>query len=167
MAVLVLMGLANSGKTTFAQALRQRVPCIYISPDEALYDEQQYRWTRERSADAWRLAYRRYGEALANLRDVPKDVAVVFDAMFLTAISRCATVNVAKGQKQRVVGLFFDTPLNTCVQRNLQRTHDRRLPDGKLEALAMQIEPPTRAEGFDQILIVTPENFDKVLEEAA
>lgn len=150
MTLIVLIGLPGSGKSTWAEAQQKTAQHTYVSPDADLYTEGVYRWSTERAEAAWRNAYQRCGEALMSA-----EKSVIFDATFTGRIQRSALVNMAKGMGHSTTGVLFDTPLDTCFQRNEARSPDRRVPAAKLAMMASQLQPPTREE-FDAVVVVTP-----------
>lgn len=55
----------------------------------------------------------------------------------------------------RLEAVFFDTPVEVCKERNQQR--ERVVPDEAIDAMALRLEPPSRAEGFARVIRITPQ----------
>ena len=75
--------------------------------------------------------------------------------------SRCANpndrpiVSSAKAHLLGVIAVFFKTPLEVCLSRNADRPADEVVPERNVRNVYAAIEPPTIAEGFEQIIEVT------------
>jgi predicted kinase len=161
--VLMCVGLPNAGKSTFLKRITMLTDTF--SPDARLYDNGKYVWTPERLSVAWQLEYCRFGKALTHFHGVAHQELFAWDATFTTIISRSAIVNIAKGADCQVDALFFDTPLWLCQSRNKKRSEDRRIPDNHMAKFAEQLQPPTKAEGFHNVIPVKPQNAHLVLAE--
>ena len=51
-----------------------------------------------------------------------------------------------------VIGIFVSTPLSVCLERNLKRHGDARVPDVVIESMYSKIEEPSYEEGFKIIM---------------
>jgi hypothetical protein len=141
-----------------------------FSPDIKLSDSGKYVWTPDRARDAWFKTLQEYGQMLASPTPaMPKSGAdhefyplSVWDACFISAMSRRDLVAISSGAVD-VHGLFFYASLETCIQRNAARSGDREVPVEVIERMAMSLEPPTLAEGFSEVHIVTDANREELL----
>jgi predicted kinase len=151
------IGPPASGKTTAFRARQSPGMVVHrISPDDELYDEDgKYRFTRERSAQAWAKSYQRLGSIL---RSPQYDRLVQWDSTMGTVISRSAILNISLGDDEErdveVIALVLDTPIEVCFARNQARSEDRRVPDDFISGYFARHEPPTFKEGFTQIIRV-------------
>ena len=160
--VLVAVGLPASGKTTFLKKIAMHH--VY-SPDLRLFEQGVYCYSPERLTEAWRTEYRDFGKDLIRFRRDTRLHLMTWDATFVSQISRSAIVNIAVGMDHRVDALYFDTPTAVCIHRNEERSDDRRIPSEKMEIFVKQLQPPTRAEGFRNVLVVNEFTAEKLLKE--
>lgn len=78
------------------------------------------------------------------------------DATNLTPRERRPYFELAGQYGYHVHAIFFNVPLKICLQRNGQRP--RQVPQSAIERMARKLVPPTRAEGFTRIVVVTSES---------
>ena len=74
------------------------------------------------------------------------------DATSLTPRERRQWIRLAESNDCDVEALFFDTPLETCLQRNQQRP--RVEPGEVIRLMARRMKPPSKAEGFSKITVI-------------
>lgn len=74
------------------------------------------------------------------------------DATCLTVGERRPYLRIGELYGAEVEAIFFDTPLDTCLERNRRR--ERRVPEEAIRGLARRLSPPTLAEGFSRIFVV-------------
>ena len=72
------------------------------------------------------------------------------DATNLTVWERRPYICLGQMYGAKVEALFFDTPLDVCLERNRRR--DRIVPEEALRELAERLRPPTTDEGFHRIV---------------
>lgn len=82
-----------------------------------------------------------------------------------TREERARYVAAAKSAGYSVVGYYFESKVNTCLQRNSFRPGTDRVPEVAILSIASKLEIPTREEGFDQLFYVRLENRRFVVEE--
>ena len=75
------------------------------------------------------------------------------DATFLRRAHRFAFLEIAARRDCQTEALWFDTPLETCLERNRNRT--RQVPEDVIRQMAQDLEPPTTGEGFTQVTRVS------------
>jgi predicted kinase len=76
------------------------------------------------------------------------------DATSLTKKDRKFFVKIAQQHGCRLEAIFFDTPLEVCLERNRKR--NRVVPENVIRAMANKLEPPSGAEGFAAVQVVKP-----------
>ena len=74
------------------------------------------------------------------------------DATNLTSHDRQGWIKLAKDYGYEVQAVFFDVPLEVCLQRNLKRK--RVVQDDVMRRMAGKLKAPTFAEGFTKITVV-------------
>lgn len=150
------IGAPGAGKSTYVD----RLLCKKVSPDK-IRDEQKI--TIQASYD---VAIARIKETLMNGEDV------LLDATNQTSRKRRNMIAVGKLHADRVVGIWLNTPVEICVRRHIQRmasgeTSERYTKENQesFEDIiqryceALEKEPPTLDEGFDEIVVITPEGI--------
>jgi predicted kinase len=74
------------------------------------------------------------------------------DATNLTPQERQHWIKLAKDYQYEVHAIFFDVPLEVCLERHQRR--DRVVPDDVMRRMAAKLKPPTFEEGFAKITVV-------------
>ena len=81
---------------------------------------------------------------------------IVWDNTSITPKYRKVVIELAKKANYRVLCVFFNTPLDVCLSRNKNRS--RVVPEDVIRNMHNNItlNPPTKEEGFDDIIVVNP-----------
>ncbi|HZQ20160.1 MAG TPA: ATP-binding protein [Terriglobales bacterium] len=74
------------------------------------------------------------------------------DATNLTPHERHNWIKLAKDFGYEVQALFFDVPLEVCIERHHRR--DRIVPEDVMRKMSAKLKPPTFDEGFSKITVV-------------
>ena len=74
------------------------------------------------------------------------------DATNLTPQERQHWIKLAKDYNYEVHAVFFDVPLEVCVERHQRR--DRVVPEDMMRRMAAKLKPPSFQEGFAKITVV-------------
>jgi predicted kinase len=74
------------------------------------------------------------------------------DATNLSPHERRQWIKMAKSFGYEVQAVFFDVPLEVCLERNSKR--DRQVTDEVMQKMAERLRPPAFKEGFDKITVV-------------
>jgi predicted kinase len=80
------------------------------------------------------------------------------DATNLTPQERQHWVKLAKDYNYEVHAVFFDVPLEVCVERHQRR--DRVVPEDVMRRMAAKLKPPAFQEGFAKITVVRVKKKD-------
>ncbi len=80
------------------------------------------------------------------------------DTTNLTAHDRHGWIKLAKDYGYEVQAVFFDVPLEVCLERNQKRK--RVVPDDVMHRMAGKMKPPTFEEGFSKITVVRVKSKD-------
>jgi predicted kinase len=74
------------------------------------------------------------------------------DATNLSVHERRQWIKMAKSFGYEVQAVFFDVPLEVCLERN--RARDRSVSEDVMRKMADRLKPPVFEEGFDKITVV-------------
>jgi predicted kinase len=141
--VVLAIGLPGSGKSSWFK----RHDIHPLSSDllrELLFDDAQ----EQRFQDL----------VFSNLRSMLKARLIArrpmnyVDATNLTPHDRSSWIKLAKDYGYDVQGLFFDVPLEVCMERHQRRGH--AVPEDIMRKMAAKLKAPTFEEGFSKITVV-------------
>jgi predicted kinase len=141
--VILAIGLPGSGKSSWFK----RHNIHPLSSDllrELLFDDAQ----EQRFQDL----------VFSNLRSMLKARLIArrplnyVDATNLTPHDRHSWIKLAKDYGYDVQGLFFDVPLEVCMERHQRR--GRAVPEDIMRKMAAKLKAPTFDEGFSKITVV-------------
>jgi len=80
------------------------------------------------------------------------------DATNLTPQERQHWIKLAKDYNYEVHAVFFDVPLEVCIERHERR--DRVVPEDVMRRMAAKLKPPAFEEGFAKITVVRVKKKD-------
>ncbi|MGW8780186.1 AAA family ATPase [Streptomyces sp. NPDC055796] len=145
-AVVVLIGAAGSGKSTFASTW---------SPSQVLELDAFRAMVSDEAGDQATTA-----DAVAALRTVlesrlTRRKTTVIDATNCEKAVRAGLVQAVRRHGVPAVAVLMGTPVSLCVNRQTARTPDRAVPADTVRAqhaAAVTAFPGLRAEGFDHVV---------------
>src|SRR5580704_13335212 len=149
--VVLAIGLPGSGKSSWFK----RHDIHPLSSDllrELLFDDAQ----EQRFQDL----------VFSNLRSMLKARLIArrpmnyVDATNLTPQDRHSWIKLAKDYGYEVHGVFFDVPLEVCLDRHQRR--GRAVPEDIMRKMAGKLKPPTFEEGFSKITVVRVKQKENV-----
>ena len=145
--VVLTIGLPGSGKTTWFKR-RGVTPLSSDMLRSILFDditEQRYQG----------LVFSTL-RSLLRARLIAKMPWNYVDATNLSPHERRQWIKMAKSFGYEVQAVFFDVPLEVCMQRNRHR--DRSVSDDVMQKMAERLRPPNFKEGFSKIVVVRVKN---------
>ena len=87
------------------------------------------------------------------------------DATNLTPQERHGWIKLAKDYQYDVQAVYFDVPLDVCLERNQKRS--RVVGEDVVRRLSAKLKPPTFEEGFTKITVVRVKKKDSEIAEEA
>jgi predicted kinase len=141
--VVLAIGLPGSGKTTWF-GRRGVTPLSSDLLRNILFDdveEQRYQG----------LVFSTL-RSLLRARLIARMPMNYVDATNLSIHERRQWIKMAKSFGYEVQAVFFDVPLEVCLQRNRQR--DRSVSEDVMRKMAEKLKPPAFEEGFEKITVV-------------
>jgi len=141
--VILAIGLPGSGKTTWFKR-RGVTPLSSDMLRSLLFDditEQRYQ-----------------GLVFSTLRSLLRARLIArmpwnyVDATNLGAHERRQWIKMAKSFGYEVHAVFFDVPIEVCLERNRRR--ERQVKEDLVQRMAAKLKPPTFEEGFAKITVV-------------
>jgi|SRR5215831_1948196 len=154
--VILAIGLPGSGKSAWFKRHNIR-PLSSDLLRELLFDDPK----EQRFQDL----------VFSNLRSMLKARLIArrplnyVDATNLTPHDRHSWIKLAKDYGYDVQGVFFDVPLEICLERNEKRS--RSVQEDVMRRMAAKLKPPTFDEGFSKITVVRVKKKDNVDPEGA
>jgi len=141
--VVLAIGLPGSGKTTWF-GRRGVTPLSSDLLRNILFDdveEQRYQG----------LVFSTL-RSLLRARLIARMPMNYVDATNLSTHERRQWIKMAKSFGYEVQAVFFDVPLEVCLERNRQR--DRSVSEDVMRKMAEKLKPPVFEEGFEKITVV-------------
>lgn len=141
--VVLAIGLPGSGKTTWFKR-RGVTPLSSDLLRNILFDditEQRYQ-----------------GLVFSTLRSLLRARLIArmpwnyVDATNLSPRERRQWIRMARSMGYEVHAVFFDVPLEVCLERNRRR--ERVVPEDIMQRMAAKLKPPTFEEGFSKVIVV-------------
>jgi predicted kinase len=136
--LVVFVGLQAAGKSTYYHASLAATH-VHVSKD-LMKNTRDREGRQEREIEA----------ALASGR------SVVVDNTNPTVAVRAPLIAQGRRHGARVVACYFETTVRDSVSRNRRREGRARVPDAAIFATAKKIDPPSLAEGFDEVRVIAP-----------
>jgi predicted kinase len=150
---------------------------VHINPDHFLETPDGRVTTPDRNAAAWRQSFAALDDALrartsrsvvyvmigcqasgkstwARRKCAEDSAAIAFDAILVTQAERLPILQAAVLHQVPAVAVWFQTPLQACLERNAARPADEVVNEQGLRNVFAALERPEPSEGFAQIIEV-------------
>jgi predicted kinase len=141
--VVLAIGLPGSGKSSWFKR-HNVVPLSSDMVRSLLFDDVR----EQRFQD---LVFSNL-RSMLKARLIAKRPMNYVDATNLTPQERQHWIKLAKDYNYEVHAVFFDVPLEVCVERHQRR--DRVVPEDVMRRMAAKLKPPSFDEGFAKITVV-------------
>lgn len=142
-AVVLAVGLPGSGKTTWYKR-RGVTPLSSDAVRQILFDDP----TEQHHQDLVFGTLR----SLLRARLIARMPMNYVDATNLSPKERRHWIKMARDFGYEVQAVYFDVPLEVCMERNRRR--NRVVPEDVMHRMAAKLKPPTFDEGFSKIIVV-------------
>jgi predicted kinase len=136
--LFLLIGLPGSGKSTLAASMQQSCPNLRLVSTDRIRGRL---FGDEGIQGSWQLIWR---EVCQQLREAVQQIeqgqsqAAIYDATNTRRRSRRAVIALARSISfTHITGLWVDTPLFLCLERNRQR--DRQVPEEVIQRMHCQL----------------------------
>jgi len=141
--VVLAIGLPGSGKSTWFKR-HNITPLSSDMVRSLLFDDVR----EQRFQD---LVFSNL-RSMLRARLIAKRPMNYVDATNLTPQERQHWIKLAKDYNYEVQAVFFDVPLDVCIERHQRR--DRVVPEEVMRRMAAKLKPPSFQEGFAKITVV-------------
>jgi len=141
--VVLAIGLPGSGKSSWFKR-HNLVPLSSDMVRSLLFDDVR----EQRFQD---LVFSNL-RSMLKARLIAKRPMNYVDATNLTPQERQHWIKLAKDYNYEVHAVFFDVPLDVCIERHQRR--DRVVPEDVMRRMAAKLKPPSFDEGFAKITVV-------------
>lgn len=141
--VVLAIGLPGSGKSSWFKR-HNLVPLSSDMVRQFLFDDVR----EQRFQD---LVFSNL-RSMLKARLIAKRPMNYVDATNLTPQERQHWIKLAKDYQYEVHAVFFDVPLEVCIDRHQRR--DRVVPEDVMRRMAAKLKPPTFEEGIAKITVV-------------
>ena len=149
----MLVGIPGSGKTTYVKEYaRTHDNTIHLSSDlirAELYGDES---VQGNPAEVFSLMQKRAVEALKG------DKSVLYDATNMTRKDRAGIIAACPRYAQVEAHVIW-APIETCIERDANR--DRTVGRAVIDKMLKRFQAPYYDEGFDDIKIIKPEDFNE------
>lgn len=132
MEMILFIGCQGAGKTTF-------------------YLERFFKTHVRVNLDMLKTRHR---ERLLVLACLHMKQRFVVDNTNATAKDRQRYFDLARDSRFRVIGYYFEATIDEALERNARREGKERIPEIGVRGTFAKLEPPTYAEGFDELFRV-------------
>jgi predicted kinase len=147
--VVLAIGLPGSGKSSWFKR-HNVVPLSSDMVRSLLFDDVR----EQRFQD---LVFSNL-RSMLKARLIAKRPMNYVDATNLTPQERQHWIKLAKDYQYEVHAIFFDVPLDVCLERHQRR--DRVVPEDIMRRMAAKLKPPAFEEGFAKITVVRVKKKD-------
>ena len=147
---IMLVGLPASGKSTYAEELKQKG--CHIHSSDAIREELTGDVnTQDKNTDVFATLHKRIKEDLNN------GISCVYDATNMSMKRRRAFLDEIKKYGCYKKCVLFVIPVEVCKERNSNR--ERRVPDEVFDKMLKSFWVPMKYEGWDEIRVIKIDNY--------
>lgn len=148
MKAIIGIGIPASGKTTILKPLAEEEGLMYINADDIREELTGDPRNHSQELQVWSIAYKRIKQGL-------QQNGVLVDATHAKTGDRKRIIAYCRQHgASNIVAYWIKTDTKTALARN--KTRSNQIPERAVLAIAnkLKINPPTRQEGFDEIITI-------------
>lgn len=155
--LFLLIGLPGSGKSTLAAQLLQDCPNRQLISTDAIRAQL---FGDEQIQGDWLLVWREVGRQLqvaAQTIQAGTATEAIYDATNVVRKQRRQAIAlIREAGFTHITGIWLNTPLRVCLQRN--QTRDRQVPQDVIDRMYRRLwgAPPATQEGLDELIELSP-----------
>jgi predicted kinase len=142
----VMTGISGSGKSTYANGLKTSLNAQLVETDSIRLELTGNAEDQSQNSKVFEIARKRVNDYLSQGKNT------IIDATSLSVKDRKDWIEIGKNNNAEVRAYFIDTPVDVCKSQNNKRA--RKVPEWVIDKQASKLHAPTRAEGFDSVVIV-------------
>lgn len=142
--LILMVGIPAAGKSTYIA--RELSEYKIISPDSFIPYTDEEPWTPNRAKSAWAQSDMELNNSWG------KYDKIAFDATFTFPRMRKKYIEWAKDNGYKVKAIYFEISPEEAKRRNLSRAPARRVPEETIDRMLSQLVPPSKSEGFDEVI---------------
>jgi predicted kinase len=146
MKVIIGIGVPGCGKTTLLKPLAEKDGLVYVNRDDIRQQVTGDPTDHSKEKQVTELQNQQIAAALSSGK------GVIIDGTYSKRRDRREVIVFCKSHgSAKIIGYWFKTPLDICLQRNKLR--QRIVPDEIMQKMYRRLElnPPQQDEGFSEI----------------
>lgn len=151
--LIILCGIPGSGKTTYAKEYIKHHGGVHLSSDLIRKELYGHESTQGNPNEVFALMQSRAIEALNN------GTTVVYDATNITRKDR-SNIIAACPKFVRIEAHVIWAPIEKCIEQDAAR--NRTVGTAVIDKMLKRFQPPFYDEGFDEIKVILPYDFNSV-----
>ena len=150
------VGVPGSGKSTYIKTKIKNSDSVWCSRDNirfSLLGPKDDYFAKEK------LVWRTWISAIQDCIDDPNSAEDIYvDATHLTQKARTKVLNELDVKNVNINCIYFNVPLNVCIERNAHRSGRAKVPESVIENMYKSLEKPSFYEEYEYNEIITINN---------
>lgn len=157
---IMLVGLPGSGKSIVRHELTKiydakNRPYQVLCPHKMRKALTGNALDLEREDDIKKMCKDKIHNWLTESSTVFSNDVLIYEASNIDVFTRRELLDLMSRTVIKKAAIYMDKSFAYCIQNNLKRDFDERVPDFVMSKLAHQIQQPIKQEGFNDIISIT------------